>query len=221
MNCSPRLIHPAALLALLALTGCSSLPTFQSIKYGYAANQVSAQSEPKTANDYNDVASGWAPEPVAAGNLASPVLYGRDGSPVSAPVPGGVTTTSKPLNDGVADSAAQGGSRSLLLDLYGDTVEERDALLDANEDLQRALDMSETRANSLATELGELRARFDALGKEKQSADTRAFDLAARLSTAQIARLEAERALLEATLEWRRMSANNNSPLSGLDAEAP
>lgn len=203
----------------LGTTACSGLPTLESIKYGYRSDGVEATVAQPTLDEHNDIAAGWAPDLAPASTSAAqqpavqPVLYGRDGSPVGAAEPGSITTTPGPINDGVSKETAQGGSRSLLLDLYGDTVEERDELLRANEDLQAALDLAEQRTAELSGELESLKAKFDALGVEKQALDTQLFDLAARLATAQVARLESERALLEATIEWRRMSQANNSPL--------
>jgi hypothetical protein len=53
---------------------------------------------------------------------------------------------------------------------------------------------------------------LDELSTVKTQVEQENFDLAARLATAQIARLEAERSLLEATIEWRAMNARNNEP---------
>ncbi|MEC8493719.1 MAG: hypothetical protein VXZ39_02280, partial [Planctomycetota bacterium] len=86
-------------------------------------------------------------------------------------------------------------------------------LTTANEDLSIALELAETRAADFEQQLKDLQVQFDRLGADKQAADQKSFDLAARLATAQIARLEAERALLEGMIEWRRRSAVNNRPL--------
>lgn len=198
----------AAALGLLA-TGCMGGPTLESIRYGYSPTRVERSSEPPTRSQTNDVASGWLPS--TATPASAPTLYGRDGTPVEPQQPGAVVTTNRPINDGV--SADDGGSRSLMLDKYAEAVEQRDEMRHANEGLQAALEMAEERARGLDEQLVALQAAFDQLSSEKKEADTRAIDLAARLATAQIARLEAERALLEATLEWRRMSAANNAPL--------
>lgn len=199
-----------AALALLAV-GCAGAPTFESIKYGYEPERVSRETEPPTRSEQNDAAAGWTTPD--AGAQQRPTLYGRDGSPVDAAHSGRVTQTNDPINDGVA--APDGGSRSLMLDNYIEAVEARDELQVANDALSAALDMAEQRALDLEQELDGLKTSFDALGAEKTAAEAQASELAARLATAQIARLEAERALLEATLEWRRMSAQNNAPLEG------
>lgn len=208
---------PLIALALLAglTASCANGPTLASLRYGYSPTRVQRASEPATLSDQNDVASGWATP--TASPASAPTLYGRDGSPVASPAPGAVVTTSKPINEGVAADGT--GSRGVMLDKYVDAVQQRDELRRENEGLQAALEMSETRAVELDGQLAALQEAFDALSREKKEGDTRAVDLSARLATAQIARLEAERALLEATLEWRRMSAANNAPLAG--AERP
>lgn len=212
------------LAATSVLNGCTSVPSLESIKYGYSPPRAPAVQEAPDASDYNDMASGWTPEsegtPMEAaaqgasrqGAAQQPVLYGRDGTPVGTSAPGTVTETNKPINGGVATEIP--GSRSTLLDLYSEAVNDREVLTKRNEDLSIALEMSETRANDMQAQLKSLQFAYDELGQAKQAVDQASFDMAARLATAQIARLEAERALLEATIEWRRMSADNNRPLT-------
>ena len=214
----------AAATVLLGLVGCQGLPTLESIKHGYRPPSPSIQSEQPRADDYNDVAAGWAPESHLGGTAAKPTaLYGRDGrpvtmqpgdgSPVGASAPGAVTETKRPINGGVAADPTAGGSRDTMLEKYLGLVDEIEALRPENEDLHLALEMSELRANDYAEQLKSIQLQYDELGKSKQNADGQAYELAARLATAQIARLEAERALLEATLEWRRMSAASSDPM--------
>lgn len=222
-----RFDRPNAARALLAgsltlfLGSCFSSPTLESIRYGYSpTSAVPVQEQPLT-DDYNDMAAGWAPPQAQGQNQAQnqnqmessqATLYGRDGSPVSSAAPGVVTETKRPINDGI--DQAPPGSRSLLLDLYAEAQQDRERLTTSNENLSMGLEMSEARAADLEQRLRALEEQFDALGREKQETDQKMFDLAARLATAQIARLEAERALLQATIEWRRMSNANNRPLT-------
>ena len=201
-----------AAVTLLACAACRTTPTLESIRFCYSPSRVEAQTAEPTADDYNDVAAGWAPEREPGNN---PVLRGWDGAPVGASTPGSVTMSAKPINGGIDVDGPGGGSRSLLLDLYTEAVEEREDLKRANSDLQVALEMSETRSMELQQQLTGLQGEYDQMGMHKDQVEQQSFDLAARLATAQIARLEAERALLEATLEWRRMSQANNRPLAG------
>ena len=216
----------AAATVLLGSVGCQALPTLESIKYGYSPSRVDLQPEVPKADDYNDMAAGWARTREPADSTASQTgLYARngqaigaasrDGSPVGASAPGAVRQTTHPMNDGVAADPGPGGSRDTMLDRYLTIVEELEILRPENEDLHLALEMSEMRANDFSEQLKSMQISYDELGKSKQASDNQTFELAARLATAQIARLEAERALLEATLEWRKMSAANNRPLAG------
>lgn len=207
-----RLTHTTlAAVLLLACTACRTTPTFDSIRFGYSPSRVEARQETPNASDYNNVNSGWASERTGE---AKPVLRGFDGTPVGASSPGSVTTTANPINRGVDATGPGGGSRSLLLDLYTDAVTDRENLERANADLQAALEMAETRSMEIGQQLTSLQGEYDSMGAQKERVEQQSFDLAARLATAQIARLEAERALLEATLEWRRMSKANNRPLA-------
>jgi len=203
-----RLLVPCALVA--ATASCMNTPTLESIRYGYSASRVAAQAESPIPDDYNDMAAGWAPE--RPGSAETP-LYGFDGSPVGANQPGTITETNKPINSGVDPEPT--GSRGTLLNLYTAAAENVQVLTTRNEDLQMGMDRAENRAYDLDQQLKALQAAYDTLGGEMQAVQTQNQELAGRLATAQIARLEAERALLEATLEWRRMSAENNKPLTG------
>ncbi len=202
-----RLMVPCALAA--ATASCMSSPSLESIRYGYSPSRVAAQVATPIPDDYNDMAAGWAPEH----REEAAILYGFDGTPVGSSRPGTITETKQPINNGV--DPAPPGSRDTLLDLYTKAAENVQILTTRNEDLQMGMDRAENRAYDLGEQLKALQAAYDTLGQEKQTADTQSLELAGRLATAQIARLEAERALLEATLEWRRMSAENNKPLTG------
>ncbi len=213
-------LRAAAAAALLGLVGCQGLPTLESIKYGYDPDRVEIQQELPRMDDYNNVGAGWAsPHSTAGAQATTAVQYGRDGRPIGASSPdgspvgsstaGAVTQTTRPMNDGLAETGST-GSRGTILEKYLAVVEELEILRPQNEDLDLALEMSEMRANDLTEQLKSLQMDFQNLSADKQVADSDNYELAARLATAQIARLEAERALLEATLEWRKMSAANN-----------
>ncbi|MCC6406158.1 MAG: hypothetical protein IT453_03255 [Planctomycetes bacterium] len=113
------------------------------------------------------------------------VLYGRDGKPVGAAPRGAVAEQD------------QAGGRMTLLELYQKSCEERDALLAELElvraDLERTqtalLDAQQRIAGYETSSTSELQS-LDALRAEN-------LDLAARLATAHIRRMEAEKTLLE------------------------
>lgn len=126
-----------------------------------------------------------APARTVEVDAAPPVLYGRDGKPVGAPA------------RGVADEQQPSGGRLTLLELYQKSCQERDALF-AELDLVRA-DLERTQAALLAaqqrvaefeTQSGQELAALDALRAEN-------LELAARLATAHLRRMEAEKRVLE------------------------
>jgi chromosome segregation ATPase len=150
-----------------------------------------------------------------------PKLYGRDGGVVSAAQPGSV---------GKADASAAGlasdaGTRTRVIELYQQAVEERDRLRSELTDFATALQQSQQRVEQLELEL---RSQSGAAGLSSQEHDRllqENMDLAGRLATAQIRRLEAEKALLElmvAQAETASTAVQPKSPdvHSGLTAPA-
>jgi hypothetical protein len=120
-------------------------------------------------------------------------LYSRDGGVVSAAKPGTVASDAEPS----ATVAADSGSRMKVIELYQQVVEERDRLRKELGDTRAALAQSQ---QIIDTVQAELRLKDGAAGLSSQERDQllkENADLAARLATAQIRRLEAEKALLE------------------------
>lgn len=142
-----------------------------------------------------------APSPDAsaarwADSAAAPTLYGRDGNPVqSAPA-----SESDPRHD----VAPADGSRMHLLEIYQRTVEEKEALAREVEGLQSALTHSAETQSALEKERDAARADVERLQRELAAAKTDNADLAGRLVTAQIRRLEAEKLLLETRIDVLR-----------------
>lgn len=138
--------------------------------------------------------------------VEEPQLYARDGTPVSVDGPEPVIETSA----SPSREFDQGdGSRLYLLELYQRAVDERDELVLEVSAREKALAQSEGRCaeleqknTALGLELEDLRSRLEDLQGEN-------LDLAGRLATAQIRRLESEKLLLEATIEWGRLNASN------------
>lgn len=136
--------------------------------------------------------------PAAASN--EPPLLGWNGGVVQPQSQGTVMTQDEPLR---SLEPSQAG-RMHIIELYSQVLDERDALLEEVALLQKAL--TETRgrldagnkdANGLEAELERLRADTERLRLENE-------DLMARLTTAQIRRLEAEKILLQSRIEWYR-----------------
>jgi hypothetical protein len=137
------------------------------------------------------------PVPDAGG---AQVLYARDGSVVAtdghpsaqAPAPG-------------AARAPQEGSRTFMLELYQKAIDEKEALALEIKNLEATLEKSRTELASAVKEKEELQKKHDALEAERARLQEENFDLAGRLVTAQIRRLEAEKILLESKIEWQRL----------------
>jgi hypothetical protein len=129
------------------------------------------------------------------------VLYARDGSVVS-PSGGERPDGGAPIHG----AEPRGESRLQMLDLYQRVVGEKDAMAKELRELDQVVRESRAAQEGLARERDEQRARITALEAELAKADQDRYELAARLTTAQIRRLEAEKLLLETRLALARAS---------------
>ncbi len=206
-------IKIAAAAALLALSSCRAGWTLDSIRYGYPDEKVESRVEAPSQDQLNDAQSGFGPSVDPKSDFQ---LTGWEtGSPVGQSPAGVVTQTSGPINPGLESGPFGDGSRSTLLDRYQEAVEQTERLQQENDDLSAFLVRTEESLLVATQELTEVKALLEELSTVKTQVEQENFDLAARLATAQIARLEAERSLLEATIEWRAMNARNNDPKAG------
>jgi hypothetical protein len=132
---------------------------------------------------------------------APATLYGFDGSPVQSHGPGSVTA-----NPDLGHAVQPGdGSRLYLLELYQQAMDSNDALAREVTNLNAAIEVTEARNTELIAERDDVRAKLATLTEERAHAEAQNLELAGRLTTAQIRRLEAEKLLLEATIEWGRL----------------
>jgi hypothetical protein len=136
-----------------------------------------------------------------AGVSAAPeaVLYSRDGKPIldGAPIAGG--QDAKPLR---AIGEGEGG-RASLLELYTKAVANRSSLAEEVAALRATLDGERKSAAEGSDERTALREELAKVSRERDALKAETLDLAARLTTAQIARLEAQKALLELQIDAR------------------
>ncbi len=158
-------------LACVIFAGCSALPT----KWGMPEDGQAAT--PKPASGTNET-----------------VLYARDGSVVQQGNPSGATNLPR------REVQNQEGSRTKILELYERVVEERDQLrlaVSARDSelaqLHQQLEREVARANGLESRVAS--AELASVGLAGQN-----LELAARLTTAQIKRLEAEKKWLELSI---------------------
>lgn len=180
--------------ALALLSGCMPLPV---------------ESFPATEHAPIPPASAAGPGTQAWGASGSPAtLYGFDGSPVQGQGAGTITQESK-LAHGVQ---TEDGSRLYLLELYQQAMDSNDSLGKEVESLNAALERSEAQSAALQEEFSEARKKIATLTGDRERADAQNLELAGRLTTAQIRRLEAEKLLLEATIEWGRLQELAQKP---------
>jgi hypothetical protein len=135
------------------------------------------------------------------------VLYARDGTPVSSagPVPPGGEIDSRQLGEG--------GGRMYILELYQSVIEERDSLSAEVAALTTELERMRQTLLEADARITELEGEVESLTIERQQLIDDNMELAARLTTAQIRRLQTEKILLEKTLSELRAEA----PLAAAD----
>jgi hypothetical protein len=196
------------LAATALLASCANVPILSDLLPFGRSSEPRVRTGPVEQSDYNDQAAGWETMRPAEG---TPVLYGRDGSPVGASPSGAVVESPAPLNPGVQET---GGSRGVILDLYGQLKNEHEELLVEFDAVVEENDAATKTMTWQAARITELEGQVAALTKRNVELEASELELAGRLAQAQIGRLEAERALLEASLEWRRMNAANTRPVA-------
>lgn len=169
---------------------------------GYGAQQAYGQpgagmQQPMAANAWGNQPPGFpANQPLDA--QGSPPLLSRDGGVVTSQAPGSVTTVDQPIHE--PGPTAEG--RMHIIELYSRALDERDALQLEVDALTATLEMRDRSISSTETERAGYMAEIERLRNELATAQTESRDLADRLVTAQMRRLEAERLLLETRIQW-------------------
>jgi hypothetical protein len=137
-----------------------------------------------------------AQEPVQA------PLLSRDGGVVAGPGAGTTDVTSPRHGVQTSDEG-----RMYIVELYQKALDERDSLRVEVDGLMAVLGQTQEEAAALSAELERERAEVARLRVEIQSVSGENVELAARLATAQLRRLEAEKLLLE-----ERLHAQSSPP---------
>ncbi len=129
-------------------------------------------------------------------------LYARDGSVVQ-------TAQNAPQEAGVADRdlAPSEGGRMYILELYQKAIDDRDALELEVRSVQSELERARQSVTRAQAEQQTAAERVAALEAENQRLLAENVELASRLTTAQIRRLQAEKLLLENRLAELRSTA--------------
>jgi hypothetical protein len=205
MNASSHLTL-LGLLCATTLGGCA-LPTVKALPADATtvdANPTStAHSEQLSTSAVASTQPAWAEN----GNRQQPLLYARDGSVVSEQRPGTVSITEDPGQAAGADT----GSRWTLLEQYQASIQRSEDLEFEIRGLTKDLEAAEAREQQLAAELGALNAQMAKMIEKLELVQDQNIDLASRLTTAQIRRLQSEKLLLEAKLDGRRVEETLNA----------
>ncbi len=139
---------------------------------------------------------------------AAPPLLAWDGGVVQGPRPGQVSDQGTPAHG--LEPTIEG--RMHILELYQAVLDERDSLALEVKALTAALEKSETGLGETRRASSELETRMAALEEAKEALLRQNQELAARLTTAQIRRLEAEKLLLETRIAWQREKGEPQAP---------
>ena len=126
-------------------------------------------------------------------------IYAWDGGVVDSPAPGTVVE-----GDPNHDVQPTSNGRMYILELYQDAIDERDALQLEVTALNAALERAQLEMDDFARRTSKIQTMLDTLTVERDQLRKDNSELAARVVTAQIRRLEAEKLLLESKLEWFR-----------------
>jgi hypothetical protein len=148
---------------------------------------------PKTSAAAKDTTSASA-TPAVEG-----VLYARDGTPVTGASKGAARFEAEPKRD-LGESE---GGRASLLELYTKAVADKTALTDEVTALRATLEAERKAVQIGVDERTVLRGELTRMLRERDALLAESMDLAARLTTAQIARLEAQKTLLELQIDQR------------------
>ncbi|MFT5048621.1 MAG: hypothetical protein ACI8QZ_000008 [Chlamydiales bacterium] len=190
------LLLPACLALPVGDSGCQHADCAQSSHASVPVQAQPVQAERIDPAPVDDEADAWAR------SLAEPsVLYSRDGTPVQQASSAASVPLEPPGMLDTRDVERPETGRLYLLELYQQAVDERDDLLD--EVMRQEAFLLELRtANAvLVTQVSEVQAHSMELDADKQRAEQQSFELASRLTAAQIGRLQAELRQLRAESE--------------------
>jgi hypothetical protein len=193
----------ATLLTLACLlAGCAAVPTdlAPAGSSSFGVQDVPPPAAPGAAHDWE----------------TKSVLYARDGTPIPASGPGASSSTSS--GERVDESPAQrlatdeSGGRMYILELYQKVIEERDSYATEIQVLSGEIERMRGTLLEADRRIAELEEVQSSMNVEKQALIDENLDLAARLTTAQIRRLQAEKILLEKELDDLREGATDAPP---------
>jgi hypothetical protein len=139
-------------------------------------------------------------DPAQSPPAAEAPLLSWDGGVVDGPTAGAVTQHQDQKRG--LEPTLEG--RMHIIELYQQVLDERDSLLGEVEALTAALERAQTLLQTTQQSAFDLEARIAALEEGHRLLLSENQEIAGRLTTAQIRRLEAEKLLLESRIAWHR-----------------
>ena len=202
-----------ALCCLLALTpSCSLLQSKRSVPAAAALDTEAVPAgEASTTNASNGDAIPSLAEWFKTEEPGDPTLYPNGEGPLDAPTPGFEVESGSSMRS--VEPTESG--RMHLLELYQQAIDEREALEKEVLGIPAALEQTYADLESTQQMLSGEESRTQALETERDGLLAENADLAGRLATAQIRRLEAEKMLLEAKIELARYLEGTGVPAQG------
>ncbi len=149
-------------------------------------------------------------------NPGAGTLYARDGTVVS-----GSSQPARADQEPRRELGSQEGSRVYLLELYQKAMDEKNALALEVESLRATLEDERNVATTTGGEQDKLKSELAEVTKERDALRAQAFDLAARVTSAQIARLEAEKSLLQLQIDGAQQADAGSSRRSSSSSRDP
>jgi regulator of replication initiation timing len=137
-------------------------------------------------------------DPPQAQSVEPPRLYARDGTVVAGPED---VSALEPQRREVGEGAS---GRMVLLELYQNVIEERDALSLEVTALRAELEKAQAAQRAAEAEALAQTSKVEVLEVERDRLTAEGLELAGRLTTAQIRRLQAEKLLLEHKIAEQR-----------------
>ncbi len=198
-----NLLHSLVSVSVLAALGGCSLPSLKAMP---------SDVEPRVVETMPTTSAARQPDWVAKKQpQAEPKLYARDGSVVGEQQPGTVAVTPQTGRS----SGNEGDTRWTLLEQYQDAKSENEELDLELRAMNQALDEAETREAEMTALVRELQATIASTRTEVGMLQEQNLELASRLTTAQIRRLQSEKLLLQAKLDWKRVEMMINADEAG------
>jgi len=139
-------------------------------------------------------------DPAQADRPSEAPLLSWDGGIVGGPAAGAVTEKQDQKRG--LEPTLEG--RMHIIELYQQVLDERDSLMGEVEALTAALERAQTLLQTTRQTASDLEARIAALEEGHRLLLSENQEIAGRLTTAQIRRLEAEKLLLESRIAWHR-----------------